>query len=99
MVLNPSRLTIAAGQAQVPPPGAQQAPKAERAAVAGSAAAPQRKSEKTPEERVGIVSRSGGDHLDVMLDGKTELSFEMHERKDAERYATGLIAELKAGQK
>ena len=51
-----------------------------------------------PPDRVTVVPRSGGDHLDVMLDGKPQYSFEMHERKDAEIYAAGLRAELAQGK-
>ena len=53
---------------------------------------------RTPAERVRLAERSNGDHLDVMLDDHPQFTFEMYDRKHAERYAAGLRAELEKAQ-
>ena len=52
--------------------------------------------EKTAEERVTVHGRSGNSYWEVWLDGINQHTFDGHECKDAEIYALGLIAQLKA---
>lgn len=49
---------------------------------------------KTPEERVEIRSRSGGDRFEVVQDGQLAYTFESFEQDHAVTYREGLIAQL-----
>lgn len=48
----------------------------------------------TLEDRVRVISRSGGDRYEVRVDRELKYTFDGNEKADAEIYAAGCIAEL-----